>query len=502
MTGSARFVLVYHRQPFEEYEENGEVRLRPHRSPNGIIPSLKGFCASLPDPSEAVWLAWSHVDTDEQAGTILGEATVEAQKETPLRVVRMGLTREQVSSFYHVTSKAALWPILHGFPGRFDYDAADWEAFREVNALFAKAVCQTAAPGATVWVHDYNLWLVPGLVKAQRRDLIVSFFHHTPFPPADIFGILPWREEILESLLQCHRVGFHVPRYADNFANCAESFCRAQPLRRQFVGKELAQVGSVLHQASYTSSLRYKDQICQLDAVPIGIDTALIQRTLRKKVSQQKVGEIRRELNVEKMIFSVGRVDYTKGTCEMLDAFERLLQREPQWHGRIKLCLTSVAPSRGMNVYEDIQDDIERRVGHINGHFSKLSWSPILLFTQPIDFETLVSWYCAADVCFITPLRDGLNLVAKEFVTCQSGRAGVLVLSEFTGAVIELDEAIHVNPYSSRSLDRGLSQALVMPREEAMQRLQAMEKRLMRYNIRHWTRKMMQLLRPGTPKDV
>ncbi|MGA1155128.1 MAG: trehalose-6-phosphate synthase, partial [Burkholderiaceae bacterium] len=171
MTGSARFVLVYHRQPFEEYEESGEVRLRPHRSPNGIIPSLKGFCASLPDPSEAVWLAWSHVDTAEQAGSILGEATVEAQKETPLRVVRMGLTREQVSSFYHVTSKAALWPILHGFPGRFDYDAADWEAFREVNALFAKAVCATAAPGATVWVHDYNLWLVPGLVKAQRRDL-------------------------------------------------------------------------------------------------------------------------------------------------------------------------------------------------------------------------------------------------------------------------------------------------------------------------------------------
>ncbi|MGA0955930.1 MAG: trehalose-6-phosphate synthase, partial [Burkholderiaceae bacterium] len=144
MTGSARFVLVYHRQPFEEYEESGEVRLRPHRSPNGIIPSLKGFCASLPDPSEAVWLAWSHVDTAEQAGSILGEATVEAQKETPLRVVRMGLTREQVSSFYHVTSKAALWPILHGFPGRFDYDAADWEAFREVNALFAKAVCATA----------------------------------------------------------------------------------------------------------------------------------------------------------------------------------------------------------------------------------------------------------------------------------------------------------------------------------------------------------------------
>ncbi|MGA1083453.1 MAG: trehalose-6-phosphate synthase, partial [Burkholderiaceae bacterium] len=181
----ARTIIVYHRQPFQEViDANGVSTFRPHSSPNGIVPTLRGYIASLPDPTEALWLAWTQVDKQDN-GRLLGEVVL--PKSPPLapsemRVQRIGLSAELVRSFYHVTSKATLWPILHSFPGRFDYDAAQWADFREVNQIFADGVCEAADTGAVVWVHDYNLWLVPGLVRAKRPDLTIGFFLHTPFP--------------------------------------------------------------------------------------------------------------------------------------------------------------------------------------------------------------------------------------------------------------------------------------------------------------------------------
>jgi glucosylglycerol-phosphate synthase len=493
----ARTIIVYHRQPFQEVRDaSGQSTFKPHTSPNGIVPTLRGYIASLPEPTEALWLAWTQVDSHD-SGRLLGEVVL--PKNPPLapsdmRVQRIGLSAELVQAFYHVTSKATLWPILHSFPGRFDYDAAQWAQFREVNQIFADGVCQAADPGAVVWVHDYNLWLVPGLVRAKRPDVTIGFFLHTPFPSADVFGILPWREEIIGSLLACDRIGFHIPRYAENFAACAEAFCRARPHRRQATSRAYAQLGSVLHQPAYTSQLEKNGHITHLDVAPIGIDTGLISRTLRQRSTTEIRDRIRETLGVQKMLLSVGRVDYTKGTCEMLDAYDRLLSRRPELLGQVKLCLTSVAPAAGMNNYADIQNEIEQRVGNINGRYSRLGWTPILLFTTPIAFDELVAWYRAADICWITPLRDGLNLVAKEFVACQKDCDGILVLSDFTGAVIELDQAIHVNPYSTRSMDAAIDQALDMPKQEASLRMQAMVEQVSQHNIKAWTKKMVKLL--------
>lgn len=488
----SKLVIVYHRQPFDEVKTEAGIEYREHRSPNGIIPSLRGFCRSLDNPADATWIAWSRC-ADDQAGQLLGSIRLGTDAE-PLHIARVGLTAAQVHSFYYVTSKAALWPILHSFPERFDYDAAEWDTFREVNRIFAAGVCASAAPGAVVWVHDYNLWLVPGMVRAQRPDLRIAFFLHTPFPAPDVFGILPWREEILDSLLACDRVGFHIPRYSQNFMTCARALRGARPGPRLPVSDLLSQEGSVLHEPQYVTALEHAGRRTALDAIPIGVNVTLIHQIRERASTQKRSAQIRAELGAEIIVFSVGRVDYTKGSRETLDTFERLLLRRPELRGRIRLCLTCVAPAIGIDVYDDVRADIERRVGAINGRFATLQWTPVVLFMQPIPFDELIAWYRATDICWITPLRDGLNLVAKEFVVAQAGGPGVLVVSDFAGCVIELDEAVHTNPYSTRSMDAAMDRALDMPRTERIERSRRMYRRESRNSIARWTGEMLERL--------
>jgi glucosylglycerol-phosphate synthase len=345
-----------------------------------------------------------------------------------------------------------------------------------------------------VWIHDYNLWLVPGLVRRQRPDLKIAFFLHTPFPGPDVFGILPWRIEILESLLSCDRLGFHIPRYAQNFVACARALCGATSSHRISASDLLSQPGSVLHEPQFVTEMAFKGQRTHIDAIPLGINAPLIHQIRERVGTRKRSAQIREELAVDTVILSVGRVDYTKGIVELLEAYERLLSRRAELSGRVKLVLTCVPPASGIEVYDDIQRDIEQRVGAINGRYSTLAWTPILLFTQPFRFEELVAWYAAADICWITPLRDGLNLVAKEYVVAKGGKAGVLVLSDFAGSVIELDEAIHCNPYSSRNMDASLDRALSTSFEEAAHHSHLMFRRVCRNSIGHWTSEMMRRL--------
>ena len=495
-------VVVYHRQPFEEQRIDGKTVRRPHRSPNGIVPTLRNFFQYFDSGS---WLAWTAVAEGDQGKLIRNE---------PIRfdgaaynIAQVGLTDAQVHSFYKVTSKAALWPILHSFPERFDYDAADWETFREVNQIFADAACRIAKPGALIWVHDYNLWLVPAMIRAQREDVRIAFFHHTPFPASDIFGILPWRKEIIESLLCCDRVGFHIPRYAENFCASARAFAGARGLHRRDVAPRMQTAGQALQETSQVTGLSWKDRTIAVDAAPLGVNAAQIRKIASSDASQRREHKIHEELAGQKLLFSVGRVDYTKGALEMLQAYERLLERHPEQVGKIKLCLTSVAPAAGMSVYDECQAAIEQQVGAINGRFSRLGWTPILLFTHAIPFDELISWYRAADVAWLTPLRDGLNLVAKEFIAARrDDHPGVLLLSEFCGAAVDLDGALLTHPYSHRNMDQALERALNMDKAEANARLQAMRKVVELHDLDRWIDDMLvrfDIQRPAAePRDV
>lgn len=479
-------VVVYHRQPFERAIVDGEEILRSHQSPNGIVPTLRGFFQYF---DRGTWVAWTEVP-EAQAGRVISREPIAFAGES-YDVAQLGLTAEQVTSFYKVTSKAALWPILHSFVDKFDYDAADWKVFREVNQLFADATCEVASKGAVIWVHDYNLWLVPKMIREQRPDLQIAFFHHTPFPSSDVFGVLPWRTEITESLLCCDRVGFHIPRYAENFASVARAFGGAETVRRHPVSEQLRPEGWALQESTCIEELRWRDRRIHVDVVPLGVNVQQITETVQTEAAITRAREIRAQVDAETMLFSVSRVDYTKGTVEMLDAYARLLERRPDLIEKIKMYLVCVAPAPGMQVYDDIQGEIERRVGNINGKFSELGWVPVVLFSKPLQFTELMSWYLAADICWLTPLRDGLNLVAKEFIAAKQGKAGRLVLSEFTGAAVELEAAVLVHPYSARSMDAAITEALEMPKAEELARIQRLWASTRDRDLAWWTREML-----------
>jgi glucosylglycerol-phosphate synthase len=487
---ASSLVIVYHRQPYEEHVVGGKTVLRENASPNGIVPALKGFIGQT---DRASWIAWKKAPAGKPV-KFERRITVEDSYGS-YEVVRLPLTGEQITQFYHVTSKEALWPILNSFPALYSTENCDWATFREVNRLFAEAACEEAAPGAVVWVHDYNLWLVPKFVRALRPDVRIAFFHHTPFPAADVFNILPWRDEIIDSLLDCDVVGFHIPRYARNFVATVQSLRPLDEVVERDVSDELRATGTALSEPVVPVSIRFGGRPIRIDAFPIGTHAELIHSTVQHADKLARVAQIRRDIPQEKIIVSIGRVDYAKGTREMLLAYERLLQRRPELHGRIKLLVTAVAAADGMRVYRKAQQSIEQLVGRINGHIGTLSWQPILLSTTPMPFADTLCYYRAADICWVTPLRDGLNLVAKEFIAAHVNESGVLVLSEFAGAAVELQDAVLVNPYSLARMDAAIDRALDMPREEQRARMQRMDARIDRYDIGHWTRHVLELFK-------
>ena len=494
----SKLAIVYHRQPYEEVAVDGGVHFRPNKSPNGIVPTLKSLFNGI-EPGRGSWIAWKIYEPD--VGVDF-ERVVHIQDDNGgFTVSRLPLTADQVESFYHVTSKEALWPILHSFPQAFQYDNVDWETFREVNRLFAEATAEQLDDDGIAWIHDYNLWLVPGYLRALKPDAKIAFFHHTPFPAADIFNILPWREEIMRSLLACDQVGFHIPRYTKNFAEAARALTGAAIDQSAIVDDSLSPTGKALSEPEVPTCLVLGDHFIHLSTAPVGTDPNGIQRVLETPESEELQRQLVAEMGGRRLMVAVGRTDYTKGMIESLLAFERLLERRPEQIGEIKLLVTSVRAASTMTVYETTQREIEGLVGRINGRFSRLEWTPVVLFSQAIPFERLLAHYRVADICLTTPLRDGLNLVAKEYIAANFGRTGVLVLSEFAGCAVELSDALLLNPYSHKSMDRALDQALDMSVEEARGRMAKMNKVVRDYDVNRWgeqiRREFARLRRPA-----
>jgi glucosylglycerol-phosphate synthase len=489
------FVLVYHRSPFDEVvDAEGKRQWRDQKSPNGIIPTLRNLFRSQPS---GTWIAWREEESGEADDETL---TVEAgaASASAIRLRRIPLRKEQIGSFYHVTSKESIWPILHSFPSFFEVNNADWATFQEVNRRFAEAACNEAAHGASIWIHDYNLWLTPGYIRAIRPDVKISLFHHTPFPSSDVFSILPWREEILESLLCCDAVGFHIPRYAENFARAATSLLAVEKAAKTPVAKHFMPCGSALAQQDATPWLEYRGRRIQLVSTPVGTSPDVILSLRNSDPVQALIQSIEEGTKRgRQLILSASRVDYTKGNLEMLLAYERLLERRSDLHAEVVLVLACVAANTGMKVYEDTQRGIEETVGRINGRFSRIDWVPIRLTTQRISYEEMVAWFASADICWITPLRDGLNLVAKEYAAARKGKGGTLVLSEFTGASVVMKGAVLTNPYSHRRMDEALEEALAMPADQQLTRMESMVNAVEHLNVDNWADEQLKAIQPA-----
>jgi glucosylglycerol-phosphate synthase len=478
----SELVIVYHRQPYEEVEENGRTVFKENKSPNGIVPTLKSRFGAV---SHGAWIAWKLAEDPENPGF---EQKVEiSDAYGDYSVSRLPLTAEQVREFYHVTSKEAFWPILHAFKERYNYDPVDWENFREVNRRFAEAAAEEAAEGALVWVHDYNLWLVPGYLRRMRPDVKIAFFHHTPFPSADIFNALPWRKEIVESLLACDDVGFHIPRYAANFVSVARSLFDIDVARWTRVPERLISEGTALTERVVPEAIVIDgNREVSISVMPVGVDTAYIDEIARTRQTEASLARIRHEMQDRKLILSVGRTDYTKGGAEQLASFERLLEDRADLRGKVRLMHVSVMANRNMTGYREIQNEIEQVAGRINGRFGTFDWQPVTLISRAIPFTELVAYYRAADVAWITPLADGMNLVCKEFVGSRIDGDGVLVLSEFAGAAVELSDAVITNPYSHRAMDRAILTALDMDESERRLRMSGLRRAVLENDVRSW----------------
>ncbi len=482
-SGKSDLVIVYHRLPYEEVVESGvAVRRRP-KSPNGIIPTLLSFFA---DGRAGSWVAWSLHDGNPQDFEVHTE--VDRDTYPNLSAARVPLTTQDMEIFYKQFSKEAFWPTLHTFWERASFQEDHWQIYVEVNRQFAECTAAEAAENATVWIHDYNLWMVPAFLRELRPDLTIAFFHHTYFPSADVFNVLPWRREIVGSLLQCDYIGFHIPRQAENFVDVARGVTPLEVVERMNCAPRFFTYGCAVGLDVMSTRIRINDRYIGLGAHPVGLDLKRVERVLQDTGAQQRMERLRRELQGQRLVLSVERLDFTKGIVEKLEAFERLLLEHPELVEKVTLIMVCVPAADGMTIYEELQLQIEQTVGRINGRLATVGWTPVQFFFRALPFEELVTYYAMADVMWITPLRDGLNLVAKEYIATQGMIAGcgVLVLSEFAGAAAELRGAVLANPHDPRELADSCYLALSMSRDEARSRLAEAFHVVRHYDINYW----------------
>jgi len=482
-SGKSDLVIVYHRLPYEEVIENGELIRRRPKSPNGIIPTLLSFFA---DGKAGSWVAWS-VD-DPKLGEFQTHTEVDTSRYEKLVAARVPLTKEDVDIFYKRFSKEAFWPTLHTFWERATFRDEHWQVFLKVNKMFAERTAEEAAENAVVWIHDYNLWMVPAFLRELRPDLTISFFHHTYFPSADVFNVLPWRREIIGSLLQCDHIGFHIPKQAENFVDVARGVTPLDVTEKISCAPRFLTYGCAVGLDEMSAEIKVNDRTIGLGAHPVGLDLNRVKNALADESIMELCKNLREDLQGVRLILSVERLDFTKGIIEKLEAFARMLEDHPELKTKVTLMMVCVPAAKGMTIYEELLTQIEQTVGRINGQFSELGWTPVQFFFRALPFEELVAYYTAADVMWITPLRDGLNLVAKEYIATQglTDGSGVLVLSEFAGAAAELRGAVLANPHHPQELADTCYYALALGESEARNRLSEAFEIVCRYDIEYW----------------
>jgi trehalose 6-phosphate synthase len=393
------------------------------------------------------------------------------------------LSENDLAEYYEGFSNAALWPLYHDVIVKPIYHREWWDRYVDVNRRFAEATSRAAAQNATVWVQDYQLQLVPKMLRELRPDLTIGFFLHIPFPPIELFMQMPWRTAIIEGLLGADLVGFQLPGGAQNFLILARRLAGANTSR-----------GSVGVRSRF-GEVEYGSRVVRVGAFPISIDSAELDRKGHQRSIRQRAREIRSELgNPRKILLGVDRLDYTKGIDVRLKAFSELLAE-----GRAKrddtVFVQLATPSRErVESYKKLREDIEQRVGRINGEYGEVGHPVVHYLHRPAPRDELIAFYVASDVMLVTPLRDGMNLVAKEYVACRSDLGGALVLSEFTGAADELRQAYLVNPHDLDGVKDAIEAAMNQTPEEGRRRMRALRRQVLIHDVDRWARSFLDAL--------
>lgn len=473
---NSEFIVLSHREPYAEVEGDDGTVLQ--RKTNGVFATLD----TVMKQKKGTWIAWK----EHAAGETFPERiSVPAENDPQAYTVRrLPLDPDEARLFYYDFTSTALWPVLFSLPGRARFRMDAWEAYKRVNQQFAEATIEEAAPGALVWVNDFHLMLVPRIIKERRPDLRIVLFLHTTFPPADVFGVLPWRDELLDGMLHLDLIGFHIPSYVYNFASAADRFLDARP--GDYRETSLIGHGPAVAIRRYPTTVKYGDHVVRLGVYPVGIDVEFFTRQVETEETERRKEEIRASTGARTLIMAAERLDYVKGVLERLEAFERFLQRHPEQHSNVSFIQIAVPTRTGMEEFQEVRRQVEEAVGRINGSYGTMDWRPVLHFYGSFDRPELVAFYQAADLMWVTPLRDGLNLVVKEYVACKPANDGIVILSEFAGVAAEVPGPVLVNPYSPDDMDRALEDAFVMADDERAARMEQMRERVLTWDVKRW----------------
>ena len=457
-----RLLIVSNRLPLTVQERKGELHIEP--SVGGLATGLSSWYKSC----NSIWIGWAGIT----------QKKMKRERDIMARLLSenchpVSISPQDVEAYYNGICNRTIWPLFHYFPLYAEYSEGSWQAYQRVNTAFANVVAGVARPNDVIWVHDYHLMLLPQLLRERLPRATVGYFLHIPFPSFEVFRLLPWRNQILEGLLGADLVGFHTYDYAGHFLDSVH----------RLLGYEVGM-----------GQITATDRVVKADAFPMGINYEQYSNVDQDPKAQAERKRFRKKLGDCRVILSVDRLDYTKGIPQRLEAFSVFLDRNPKFKRKVIFVLLVVPSRTRVEQYIQLKKQLDGLVGEINGKHGTIGWMPIWYLYRFLPFHSLAALYSLADVALVTPLRDGMNLVAKEYTATKIDGKGVLILSETAGAAQELGEAIIINANNQEEITQALEKALEMPEQEQIERNRIMQKRLRRYDVMQWANEFMDKL--------
>ncbi len=474
-------IIISNRLPIQLQISNGEITAVP--SVGGLATGMK----SVHSGKDSLWIGWSGLTDEEIPPDLAPEIDKALSSHGAAKVL---LSQQEVDGFYYGFSNRTIWPLFHYFLEYAEFELENWETYKKVNRKFADAILQKTEETDIIWVHDYQLMLVPRMVREERPQMTIGFFLHIPFPSYEIFRTLPWREEILQGLLGSDLIGFHTYDYERHFLSSV----------RRLLGLEVS-----------FNEVFLEERVIKVDSFPMGIDYKKFSEAAKEHAGrsadqhselQQRLNQHKISVPTSKFLLSIDRLDYSKGIAKRLNAFEYFLNKYPEYKEKVRLIILTVPSRSEVPQYQLLKKEVDELVGRINGQFSTVNWTPIWYFYRSMPFDNLIDLYTSSDIAWLTPLRDGMNLVAKEYVATRTDKSGVLILSEMAGSANEMHEALLINPNNFEQIADALHEAINMPVEEQRRRNGEIQNRLERYNIEKWANSFMNSLRTQKLRDA
>jgi trehalose 6-phosphate synthase/phosphatase len=461
----SRLIIVSNRLPVSVTRQADALSFQP--SVGGVATGI----ASLEPLKQRLWFGWPGIASDKIIADHKQQISKGLKKYSCHPVF---LSSTEVRDYYLGFSNRTLWPLFHYFTQHTVFDESYWLTYKKVNEHFCREITAHLKPDDKIWIHDYQLMLLPGLLRAKHPNAHIGFFLHIPFPSFELMRLLPWRQELLNGLLGADLIGFHEYDYVRHFLSSIYRICGCE---------------------SHLSQLTVNNRLVRVDAFPMGIDYPRYAESGKRPEVLREIKKMKRR-DALRFIVSVDRLDYTKGILHRLEAYDEFLRHYPEYRQKVMLIVVAVPSRTKVDAYSTLREQVERLISRINGDYGSLDWTPVSYLYRSLSFEKLTALYAAADVALITPLRDGMNLIAKEFVACQQDKhhPGVLILSEMAGAASELVEAIIINPHDKKAITEALRQALEMPQPERLKRNRMMQQRLSRYTVARWAGDFIQSL--------